>query len=194
MKKPFLFFLLFILAGCVTTLKTQPGVPEISYSDYESKLDKKTKKLEVYDGFYNKLTVQATWLDSDFTLANLSQQARIAQWDEAKYKEEKAKIVSHHASSTEFFLSFYTPERKHDNLSSNKSMWKIFLEIDGRRFEGKATKVKGQLPEIQSLYAYHNRWSTAYILNFPISTGLSENKKAILTFTGPIGVAQLEYN
>lgn len=189
----FLFGLIF-LSSCITTLKTQPGVPDVNRSEYESILDKKTKKLEVYDGLYNKLTVQATWIDSEFTLANLSQSARIAQWDETKYKEEKSKAVSHHASSTEFFISFYTPERKHDNLSSNKSMWKIFLEIDGKRFEGKATKVKLQLPEIQSLYPYHNRWSTAYILNFPISTGLSENRKAILTMTGPIGVAQLEFN
>lgn len=185
--------LVFCITGCVTTLKTQPGIPDISSSDYESLLEKKTKKLEVYDGLYNKLTVQATWIDSEFSLANLSQSARISQWDETKYKEEKANVISRHASTTEFFLSFYTPERKNDNLSSSKSMWKIFLEIDGKRFEGKATKIKLELPQIQALYPYHNRWSTPYMLNFPISTGLSENKKVTLTITGPVGVAQLEY-
>lgn len=197
LKSRYLILVLMLALGlvsCVSTLSPLPGVPEVSISEYERLVKQKTKKIEVYDGLYNKLTVQATWLDSDLTLASLSHNARLLQWDEEKYKQEKSTVISHHASTTEFFISFYTPEQKQDNLSSNKSIWKIYLDVDGRRFEGKASKVKLQLTEVQALYPHHNRWSTPYMLSFPIATGLSDNKKATLTLTGPAGVAQLSFN
>lgn len=183
----------FLSMSCSTPLKTLEGVPEVSPSDYASILNSKTKKLEVYDGLYNTLTVQATLLDSKFTEASLSHNARISQWDEQSYKEERSKKINKNAENTEFFVSLYTPEKKHSNLSKAKNLWKIFLEVNGQRYEGKATKVKLLLGEIQAFYYYHNRWSTPYVISFPIATALTENKPATLTFTGAIGSAQLKY-
>lgn len=192
-------FLMIIIAGsvvafsCASQLKTQTGVPEISASDYSDVLKSKTKKIEIYDGLYNILTVQATWLDSQVTEASLSQSARISQWNEYLYKEERSKKINKNAESTEFFVSLYTPERKHSDLAKTKNLWKIFLEVDGQRYEGKATKVKLLLSEVQALYPYHNRWSVPYIVSFPIATALVESKAAVLTFTGAVGSAQLTY-
>lgn len=192
-----LFAILFLYSilnfSCISYLKTQPGVPDISRSEYEDILGEKTKKVEIYDGLYNILTVQASWIDSEVTEAALSQSARSAQWNEQTYKQEREKRVSKHAESTEFFVSFFTPERKHSDLSSNKNIWKIFLEVNGQRFEGKATKVKSLLSEVQALYPYHNRWSVPYVISFPVATSLVENKQATLTLTGAIGSAQLNY-
>lgn len=182
-----------LTSSCITQLKTQPGVPEVSSSDYEHLLDNKTKKVEIYDGLYNILTIQSSWLDSQLTEASLSQSARNAQWNEQVYKEERTKKINTHAQSTEFFVSLFTPERKHADLSSTKNVWKIYLEVNGQRFEGKATKVKLLLSEIRALYPYHNRWSTPYIISFPVATSLVENRPATLTLTGGVGSAQLQY-
>lgn len=189
----FLLLYVFLTTSCVTPLRTQTGVPEISASDYENLLTDKTKKLEVYDGLYNVLTVQATWLDSQMMEAALSQSARNAQWSELIYREERAKKIIKNTDTTEFFVSIYTPERRHSDLSKTKNLWKIFLEIDGQRYEGKATKVKQLLTEVQALYPYHNRWSTPYIVNFQVPTATVENRPATLTFTGAVGAAQLKY-
>ncbi len=187
-----IFFSIFTLS-CVSHLKTQPGVPDISPAEYQSLLEQKTRKVEVYNGLHNILTVQATWLDSQLSEALLSQSARNAQWNELLYKEERSKKINKNAESTELFVSLFTPERKHADLSKAKSIWKIFLEVNGQRYEGKALKIKLLLSEIQALYPYHNRWSTPYIVSFPVATSLVENKPAILTLTSAVGSAQLTY-
>lgn len=193
-SKIILAIFVFSTLSCVTRLTTPAGVPEISISEYENLIVDKSKKLEIYEGLYNKLTIESTWLDSQVTEASLSHSARLSQWPETKYKEEKTKAISRHAENTEFFVSFYTPERKHNDLSQNKTLWKIFLDVNGQRYEGKATKVKLLLTEIQALYPYHNRWSVPYVISFPVATSLVENKRAVLTVTGAITSAQLIFN
>ena len=183
----------FCTLSCVTSLPVPAGVPEISTSDYESLVTKKTKKVEIYDGLYNKLTVSATMIDSAMSLGMLAHNARLSQWQEPKYKDEKAKLIEKHMNNTEFFVSFYTPERKHADLSSSKTSWKIFLDVNGQRYEGKATKVKIMLSEIQALYPYHSRWSYPYIVLFSVPTSEVENKPALLTVTGTLGSAQLKF-
>jgi hypothetical protein len=181
------------LLSCASRLPTPQGVPEVSIANYEKAVNEKTKKIEVYDGLYNKLTVQATWLDSLVTEYTLSHNARLLQWQEPKYREERTKKISKNAESSEFFVSFYTPERKYADLSSARNLWKIYLDVNGQRYEGKATKVKQSLSEIQALYAYHNRWSVPYVVSFPVATSLVENKDATLVFTGTVGSAELHY-
>lgn len=193
--KPVLFLTLLglICTSCRSPLKAQSGVPDISTSQYEQAINDKTKKTEVYDGLYNILTVQATWIDSVVTDASLAQSARLQQWNEALYKEEREKRISKNAQSTDFFVSIYTPERKHSDLRRSTNLWKIYLEVDGQRYEGKASKIRLLLTEIQALYPYHNRWSTPYIITFPVATGVIEGKKVTLTLTGAVGAAQLSY-
>ena len=181
------------LFSCATRLPVPTGVKEITLADYEKLNEQKTKKLEIYEGLHNKLTVTAIWLDSEMADASLSHAARLAQWQESKYKEERYKVVSRHADRTEFFVSFYTPERKLADLANTKNLWKIYLDVNGQRFEGKATKVKQSLTEIQALYPQHNRWSTPFIISFPVATALVENKPAVLTLTGAVGSAQLKF-
>lgn len=194
LKFPLLLITLSALTfSCATRLKTPTGVPDISISDYESAVTDRTQKIEVYDGFYNKLTVQATWLDSKLSDNALSYNARLSQWNEETYKEERAKKVNKNAESTEFFISFYTPERKHSDLVGSKNLWKIFLDVNGQRYQGKATKIKMLFSEVQALYPHHNRWSYPYIVTFPVATSLVENKDAVLTFTGAVGSAQLNF-
>ncbi|MFZ3230527.1 MAG: hypothetical protein WA160_10015 [Pseudobdellovibrio sp.] len=184
---------IFSTVSCITPLPMPAGVQEISASDYENLVSKKTKKIEIYDGLYNKLTVTATWLDSEMSEGYLSHSTRLAQWQESKYREEKNKYVMKHTENTEFFVSFYTPERKHSDLSQSKNLWKIYLDVNGQRFEGKATKVKLMLSELQTYYPHHNRWSVPYVVSFPVATAITEKKPAVLTFTGALSSAQLKF-
>lgn len=193
-KVSLLLAALFVFSSCATRLKTPAGVPEVAISDYEQAVSDRTRKTEVYDGLYNRLTIQATWLDSTLTDYGLAYSARLAQWDETHYREERAKKVSQNAGSTEFFVSLYTPERKHAELNSIKNLWKIYLEVNGQRYEGKAAKIKLLLSEVQVMYPHHNRWSVPYSVTFPVATGLVEGKPATLILTGAVGSAEVKFN
>lgn len=182
-----------LLNACVSRLPVAAGVPEISPSDYESAVRARTNKVENYDGLYNTLTVQATWLDSQLTENSLSHSARLSQWNEIKYREEREKKVTFNASNTQFFVSLYTPERRHADLGA-KDLWKIYLEVNGQRYEGKASKIRWLLTEIQALYPYHNRWSTPYFITFPVATSLVEGKPAKLIVTGAVSTAEVKFN
>jgi len=194
MKNIFLALLsTIVVSSCVTRLPTPQGIKEISTSEYETVVENKTKKTEVYDGFYNKLTVQATKLDAEMTESLMAYSAKLSQWNLEKYKEEKNKLIENHSTQTEFFMSFYTPERKHDDLSTKQTSWKVYLDVGGQRYEGKATKVKSLFLDLEAIYPHHNRWSTPYMVTFPVATATTESQKMTITVTGPLATTQLNF-
>lgn len=191
--KNLLLVLPFVIFSCATRLPTPAGIKDISTAEYEEMVESKTKKTEVYDGLYNKLTVQSTRLDAEMTENLMAYSAKLSQWSAEKYKEEKAKMIGKHSESTEFFLSFYTPERKHDDLAFNKTSWKVYLDVGGQRYEGKVTKIKSLFLDLEATYPHHNRWSTPYSVVFPVSTPATDGKPITLTLTGPLATTQLVY-
>lgn len=182
-----------LISSCVTRLPTPSGIKEISLSEYDNLVRSKTKDIRIYDGFTNNLEIYATRMDSDMNEAYLSHAARLFQWSLSQYNDEKNKLILKQGTASEFAVSFFTPERKNDDLSSGKSSWKVFLDVDGVRYEGKATKIKRNLAELEAFFPHHNRWFTFYTISFPVATSLSENKPAVLTFTGGLGATQLVY-
>ncbi len=184
----FLFF-----AACATRLPLIAGVKDISSSEYSSFVEAKTQKSEVYEGLYNKLTVQLTHVDAEMTENILAYSAKLSQWSEAVYQDEKSKMISSHSTQIEFFLSFFVPEKKHDNLNIKKTTWKIYLDVNGQRYEGTAVRSKSLFLDLEAIYPHHNRWSTAYILTFPVSTASTEGKTLTVTVTGPIASTQVKF-
>lgn len=195
MKYVLIFTILFsfLIVGC----KGQPTVPEgvqtIPQAEYEKQVDNYTQKIEKYEGIGNVLNFTATLINSKVGQAQVMQKARMYQWDSSNFNSEMQKMNSDLDQSTQVFISFYTPERKHDDLHKNKTLWKIFLDADGRRWEGKATKIKLLTNEVQGLYPEHTRFATPYMLTFPVSAKLIESKPIRLTMTGTVTSATVEF-
>jgi hypothetical protein len=185
--------LIFCLSACVTRLPTPAGIREISLSNYEDLVQSKTQDIRIYNGFTNQLEIYATKMDSDMNEGYLSHAARLFQWSISTYNDEKNKVILKQGTQSEFLVSFFTPERKNDDLSSSNSAWKIFLDSDGIRYQGTAKKIKRNLAELEAFFPHHNRWFTMYSITFPIATSLSENKPSILTFTSGLGSTQLRF-
>lgn len=193
MKYLLLAFL--FLSACATNYEVTPAGHTIKTAgDYASVIEKNSDKVRRYSGFYNTLEMEGTVLNSAVSQAQLEQASMLYQWDEKKFADEKAKVEDRLSKQTDFFLSFYTPERKNDDLSKPNTMWKVFLDVEGRRYEGKVTKIKLQLAEIEGLYPYHNRFYSPYSVTFPVTMRSIEGKPLKLTVTGAVGSGVLEFN
>lgn len=191
--KAIIVITLLILTSCASQFHNPNNIPLRPESDYYSSVEKNTSKKQIYDGFMNTMDISATLLTSDVQRLQVEQNARIYQWNQDQFNNEKSKVESEMTKTTEVFLSFFVPERKHDDLNKTSTKWKIFLDAGGKRVEGKATKLKILLSEAQTLYPHHTRWGTPYKLTFPIPTAISENGTAKLTLTGPVGSTTFEF-
>lgn len=184
---------LLALAACATQEITPTGITLMSEGAYHSIVDEYSDSTERYSGLYNTISMRGTILNTKVSHAMLDQNARLFMWDQTKYNEELKKTDDNLKKEIQVHLSFYTPERKHDDLHKSKTLWKIFLDAGGRRFEGKAVKIKLLPAEIQGMYSYHNRFTTPYTVTFAVPAALVENKATKLTVTGPVGSAFLNF-
>lgn len=175
------------LLGCASTITNRAGVNLMSASAYENIVDNWSDHIEDYSGLNNTVTIQATLLGSDVSLAQVDQNARIFQWDQVTYENEKKLAENRMAQETQVFVSFYSPERKWDDLYKSKTLWKVFLDANGQRYEGKVTKIKLLTREIQSLYHYHTSFASPYMISFPVSARSLDGKQVKVVFTGAIG-------
>lgn len=191
--KYLLGFFLF-LSACASYEVTPSGNTLRTTGSYMDVIEKYTDKTRRYSGFYNTMDMEATVINSSVAEAQLGQSSMLYQWDDKKFAEEKAKYEARLNKETEIFLSFFTPEKKNDDLFKENTIWKIFLDVDGKRFEGKAKKIKLQLAEIEGLYPYHNRFYTPYSVTFPIPMKSIEGKALKMTITGAVGSGELNFN
>ncbi len=189
--------LLLLLTGCASTPQTNTPSEEqgrpITTKSYEELIEEFSDGDTQYSGFYNNFEYKATLLNSKVRSALLARQNEYYQWDREKWLSEKEKSEQEAASETVVFLSFFTPERRNDNLADSKSIWRIYLDVGGRRYEGKVKKVRLLLAELQALYPYHTRWNTPYLVTFPVPTNAIETQDATFTVTGPLGSRTVKF-
>lgn len=168
------------------------GQPKVSES-YAETIKRFSDGQSEYNGFYNSFEYRATLLNTVIRSALLSKQAEHYLWDSEKLAKERERSLQEMSSQTDVFLSFYTPVRTNDNLTGSKSIWKVYLEVGGRRYQGTPKKVRTLLAELQALYPYHTRWNTPYTVTFPVPTTAIENQASVLTITGPLGTRTVTF-
>jgi hypothetical protein len=178
--------------GC-TTAYVNPQLTLTDEADYFKVLDKHTERKQIYDGFYASIEFSSTMLNSSVMRYQLDENARVYQWNADQYANEKSKNETNLSKRSEFFLSFYTPERKNDDLNKPKTNWRIFLDAGGKRYQASIEKIKAQPIELMTLYPQHNRWSTPYRLIFAVPSSVIENGPSKLTITGPVGSASVDF-
>ncbi len=195
LAKIFALFIIFagssgMISGCATV--QHPG--SISSSEYEAILEPNTKHVVKYSGLYNDYDVSAVLLTPEVARSQVDYNHGLYLWTEEKHKEEAQKVEEKLAKETDVFVSFFAPEKKHNDLSRSKTLWKIFLEVDGQRYDGVASRFKSiSLTEIQSLYPFHTRFGTPYIVTFPVSALQLTNKNPKVTITGPVGTMDFTF-
>jgi hypothetical protein len=192
---------LILVLGCVSPEKArEPGGSAQMLPNGGGTVDPYLKVIEnfsrgevEYEGLYNQFTYKATLVNAPIREAMLLKEAEYFKWDPSQLQTERDKAAEKMANSTDVFLSFYTPERKNDNLTDSKSIWRVYLDTNGKRYEGKPRKAKKLFAEMATLFPYHTRWNTAYYIEFPVPTSEIEGSSSKLTVTGPLGFKEVEF-
>ena len=97
------------------------------------------------------------------------------------------------SSQTQFFLQLYTPETEYNDLGKYNSIWKIYLIVDGHRFEGKAKKMHGKPIEFQAVYPEYDSFSRPYLVTFNVATTDAIRHNIQLVLASTLGVAEFNY-
>lgn len=182
-------FLVFLLLSACANNETKPAPYTglgISEDQYEVILNSHKASTVDYQGFYNTVNMQGVLITPEMAAAQIEQNTRLYQWDAQKIQAEKDSANTRLSSQTEIFLAFYTPERKNDNLDKVQTLWKVFLDANGKRYEAKVKKIKLLPSEIVGLYPFYNKFCTPYLLTFPFPMTSLSGSPVKLTVTGPV--------
>jgi hypothetical protein len=188
--------------GCAHTSESQKSNVAIGSKmdekSYVALIAKNTRHDIQYEGFYNKFEVSAMFFNSEVQTAILQKKSDVLQWDQKQAQTEREKLFQENSNQTRFEISFFTPSGRLNDLHKGNSIWKIYLEAGGQRYEGHAMKNNGKLEDLREIYPHHNRWSTAYDVTFNVPLSLvekskSENGKVELVITSTQGTSRLSY-
>jgi hypothetical protein len=188
--KTVLLLVALYITGCTSTPSAPIGPVSAASSasaEITTDIERFSDGEAYYAGLYNNFSYRATILNSAVRTELLRRQNEFYQWDREKFSIERDKSDHDLALETVVFLSFFTPDRKNDNLAEDKSIWRVYLEAGSHRYIGKVKKLKTNLSELQALYPYHSRWNTAYEVTFSIPANAIEGQASRLTITGPLG-------
>lgn len=187
MKQLSLLSIIFFLAACTTH-------PHSDGRDtYLKKVDQHSAGDKQFSGVYHNFEFRSTLLTRDMSRALHNRLNQYYDWSEEEALSKLNERMNELNNKTKIWLSFYTPERKNDNLANKISIWKIYLETNGQRYEGRPYKANKNFSEAQALIHYHSRWATAYYVDFPLPTD-DIGSTAKLIITGPLGRREVDFN
>jgi len=191
LKKSFALLILLALcsgfAGCATTDSVNVDESYIKAIDAYSDGDVQ------YEGAYANFKYRATIENTTIQQTITGKKAEVYMWDAIKKQQELTKLQADNGTQTHVFLSFFTPNRMDDNLSTHKSVWAIYLETSHGRYEGTVVKNRTSATELDVVYPYHTRFTTAYDVTFPVGVDTIENEQTTMTITGPLGAKKVTF-
>lgn len=187
---PFVFVL-----GCAHAPPPIPGgVTPLTDLEYSELVRKNTSKTNQYSGFYQTFQADMTILTNEMKTASLRQQGYLLQWSESQFNTEREKVLQENSAYAKFFLRFYSPERDYDDLAKGeKSIWKVYLDARGQRFEGKVRKMTEKFVELKTIYPFFDRFSTPYEITFNVPMTTIETGPCKVTLASTLGTAEFSF-
>lgn len=174
------------LVGPNTVEPMEPGA-------YAKLMRANTLRTDQYSGFYQTFQADVTIMTTEVQNAVLRQQGNFLQWDQRQYQQAREKAVQEANAYAKFFLRFYAPNRDYDDLAKGKTIWKVFLDYSGNRFEGKVTKRMEKLIELQTLFPNMDGFSTAYDVTFNVPMTTLEQGTLKVVLTSGLGQAEFTF-
>lgn len=188
-----LIVLSFLLVRCAhTAVDSAPlanGITPLPEQEYAEVIQKNTVKTNQYAGLYQTFQADMTIENSEVQTAALRQRGYFLQWDQKQFQTEREKGMQENSAYAKFFLRFYSPVHDYDDLHKGKTIWRVFLEINGQRLEGKVKKLSEKFVELQTTYPHLDHFSTPYEVTFSVPMTTVETTPCKVTLTSSLGTA-----
>ena len=182
--------LLLLLTACASTPPNENARAQV---DYERVVSANTRSANKYSGLYQTFQASATLLNTELQTAALKLRGDYSGWDAAAAQKERDRTFQDMAATTKVFLRFYSPENDYDDLHKPTSIWKIYLEHEGRRILGTVKKLTDKFVELQMLYPHMDRFSSPYEVTFPVPTTSVEGAEVKVYLTSSLGSAEFTF-
>lgn len=166
----------------------------LSESQYERIVRRYTRSADKYNGLYQTFQASVTMLSTELQTASLQQRGQFMGWDPAKMQSERDRVFQEMSTQTKIFLRFYSPELDYDDLHKPKTIWKIYLEQQGKRYEGKIRKLNEKFVELKVQYPHFDRFSSPYEVTFPVPTNSAESGPVKIIMTSSLGSAEFNFD
>lgn len=187
MKSLWLILLFAGLSSCTTHPHSE------GREAYIEKIEKFSAGDKQFAGLYHQFEYRTTLLNRDVSKTIHERLEKYYAWDEQESAEKLRERMSELDNKTIFWMSFFTPERKNDNLANKVSIWKIYLKVGNSRYEGQVKKANKNFSEAKGLFPYHSRWATPYYVEFPVPTEQVTDQKLTMIVTGPLGRREVTF-
>ena len=138
----FLFILpLLIVTACQTNVHSE------GREDYVESIKKHSAGDKQFSGLYHNFEFRTTLLSHEMTKKVHERMEQIYDWSNQESSEKLQAKMDKLEDTSRLWLSFFTAERKNDNMATKRSIWKIYLVTPSTRYEGKAIKANVNLSE-----------------------------------------------
>lgn len=167
--------LLAVAAGCTSTpVGSAPAtradeVPLIRDSRYSAALDRATRTGSIYDGLNQRAFGAATLQTEAFRRERVLAESRYLHLPEAETTARLEFERLDAARHLDFFVGFYTSDRRWNDLERTTSIWRVELDAGGATFLPLSVqRIERPDANLMALYPYLTSFWVAYRVRFPM--------------------------
>ncbi len=153
-------------SGTLSGVASPNPVPGVRQGEWAELRDKATRRALLYDRFSHRATVTATYMGVAERQAKVNRLADWMSWTEQE-KDQRLKAELDEASKYEdFFVAFFTGDRKANDLDAPSSVWRVAIRLDGADIVTHDATTLDVDANIASLYPYVSPFDTVYRVRF----------------------------
>lgn len=175
-------------AACSSAGKAKEYSPS---EEYIQRVKKLSIKDELYSGWTNIFHYSATLITKDIYAEQIEFQSKVYKWTQDEIIKHRRKMLEELGNQSKMFVSFFTPEIRYNDLNEPKSIWRVYLVVNGTRYLGDVKKNSQAYPRLKSIYPKHSPWGKAYDVSFAVPYESLERADSIdLVITGDLGLSE----
>jgi hypothetical protein len=186
--------LVLLVAGCASGVPVRRApVPGPEAGDWGMLRDAASRRVSLYDGFVHRANASATWFSPEVREAGVRRQS---EWEGKSAAETEEAVATGRADALlgeEFLVSFYTAERRANDLDAPRSIW--HLELDDGEFRVPASEIVAFPTDatIRQLFTYVDPFEVVYRVRFRWTGPPLDGRPFKLRISGGLGALVLDF-